>query len=186
MSFVAFTDNRDVRPPRDGNWELYTPPLSDSLDPGNSLHEPGAVPPTCDPTVSERSGMRNQNIYMARVTQGLFVGVPGNTKPLGTIQRAFVAFVENSTFELKTFRISILDQPPGGVASFSQFALLESIDVAVAPRSSVSRTFFVASSDARAVVDLQQPRAVRRLQRALRSLRGEGCAQDPRDRWPDR
>ena len=38
--------------------------------------------------------MRNQNVYTARVTEGLFVSAPGNNKPLGRFQRAFVVVAE--------------------------------------------------------------------------------------------
>ena len=58
--------------------------------------------------------MRNQNIYAARITQGLFVGAPGNAKPLGRIQRGFVVYAENATYKKKTFRLSIPAQPTGG------------------------------------------------------------------------
>jgi hypothetical protein len=105
--------------------------------------------------------MRNQNVYLARVTQKLFVGVPGNTKPLGTLQRAFVVTVENETYELKTFRLTITKTPTGGVASFRQFSLLTAIDVTIAPRSSISRTVFVQAPDAKASTEVavQETRA---------------------------
>ena len=87
--------------------------------------------------------MRNQNIYTARVSQGLYVAAPGNAKPLGRIQRAFVVYAENNTYEARTFRMSIASQPTGGSASFKQFAPLTQVDVTIGPRSSVSRTVYV-------------------------------------------
>jgi parallel beta-helix repeat protein len=153
-SYVVFTDNRDVRPPRDGDWSNYTPPVSAALNPSGT-YEPGTAPLPCDPTRPEQAGMRNQNVYMSRVTQGLFVGVPGNQKPLARIQRAFVVYAENATFGVKTFRLTIQNQPVGGSASFRQFLpLLTTIDVAIEPRSSISRTVFVSSSNPRASVNV--------------------------------
>ena len=147
-SFVAFTDNRDVRPPKDGDWSKYTPPSSPALDP-NGTFFPGTSPQQCDPQYPERAGMRNQNIYLARVTQGLFVGAPGNAKPLDRIQRAFVVWVQNDTGVQKTFRLSIPQQPSGGAASFLQFSTTTQLDVSVLPRSSISRTVFVTAGDAK-------------------------------------
>ena len=40
--------------------------------------------------------MRNQNVYTARVTEGLFVSAPGNNKPFDDFQRAFVVVAENA------------------------------------------------------------------------------------------
>src|SRR5439155_18621794 len=75
---AVWTDNRDVRPPLDGNWTLYTPP------------GPGCV--------SAHAGMRNQNIYTARITEGLLVSSPGNSKLLNsTVQSTFALSVQNST-----------------------------------------------------------------------------------------
>jgi hypothetical protein len=58
--------------------------------------------------------MRNQNIYTARITQGLVVASPGNAKPTGKIQRAFVVYVENATNTPRSYRLTIAAQPPGG------------------------------------------------------------------------
>ncbi|HUL78373.1 MAG TPA: NosD domain-containing protein, partial [Vicinamibacteria bacterium] len=150
---VVFTDNRDVRAPADGHWEIYTPPLSPALNPSGTF-EAGTPPLECDPAHPERAGMRNQNIYTARVSQGLYVAAPGNAKPLGKIQRAFVVSAENDTFVAKTFRMSIASQPAGGSASFKQFAPLTQLDLTIGPRSSVSRTVYVRSTDPRAQVNV--------------------------------
>ena len=98
--------------------------------------------------------MRNQNVYIARVSQGLFVGAPGNATPLGLIQRAFVVSAHNDMTVRKTFRLSIAAQPLGGSASFLQFSSLAQLDVAIPPRSSISRTVFVQSSDPKATVQV--------------------------------
>src|ERR1700730_4447222 len=116
---LAWTDNRDVRPPLDGNWANYTPVKSAALGIMSKIDPTKAVPPC----VVGQTGMRNQNIYTARITDGLFAGSPANSKQLGKIQRAFVVFAQNATSVAKTFRLSIAQQPAGGDASFSQFAL---------------------------------------------------------------
>ena len=48
------------------------------------------------------AGSRNQNIYTARISGGLLVGAPGNSKPLSTtLQRGFVVFAQNDTTTTK-------------------------------------------------------------------------------------
>jgi hypothetical protein len=72
--------------------------------------------------------------------------------------RGFVVFAQNTATTAKTFRFSIAAQPTGGVASFTQSSQagavypLTSLDVTVAPKSMVTRTVFVTSSDAKAQV----------------------------------
>jgi parallel beta-helix repeat protein len=150
---VVWTDNRDVRPPADGNWQNYTPVGAVG---GNSKFDPTQPVPACQPG---QTGMRNQNIYSARLTWGLVAGSPGNTKPLDpNTPRAFVVFAQNTGTTTKTFRFSIPSQPVGGVASFSQTAVagtaypLLSVDVSVAPKSMVTRTVYVTSTDVKAQV----------------------------------
>ncbi len=67
-----------------------------------------------------------------------------------TLPRGFVVFAQNTTNVVKTFRFTIAGQPPGGRAEFSQLASnprLLQVDARVPPRSSVSRTVYVTSSD---------------------------------------
>jgi len=141
---AVWTDNRDVRAPTDGDWTKYGPPTS-------AVSVQACVPGT--------AGSRNQNIYTSRIAGGLFVGSPGNAKPLSpTVQRGFVVFAQNATTQTRTFRMTILNQPPGGRASFDQFprsvapALRTSIDLRVLPRSTASRTVYITSTDPRAQV----------------------------------
>jgi uncharacterized protein YjbI with pentapeptide repeats len=150
---ATWADNRDVRPPPDGNWESYTP----AKPVGLSLVDPSQVTPAC--LEDSRTGMRNQNIYTSRIGQGLIVGSPGNSKPLrkpngDLIQRSFVVFAQNTTSVTRTFQMVIPNssQPVGGQASFLQSSLLSQLTVTVAPRSTASRTVFVVSSDAHAQV----------------------------------
>ena len=141
---IVWTDNRDVRPPLDGNWRNYTPVGST----GGASTFDGTPRPQC---VFGQAGMRNQNIYTTRVTNGLFAGSPGNAKPFISgegqpLQRAFVVFVQNALRETKTYRLTIASQPVGGSASFLQFEPLTTLDVSIPARSSIARTVFATSS----------------------------------------
>ncbi len=92
---AVWTDNRDVRPPLDGNWANYTPPTINGQLPGTSLFDPTQQVAVC---YAGNAGSRNQNIYTARIGGGLLVGAPGNAKPLSpTVQRGFVVFAQNQT-----------------------------------------------------------------------------------------
>src|SRR5206468_215462 len=64
--------------------------------------------------------------------------------------RAFVVFVENATKELRTYRLTIAEQPAGGKASFLQFEQRNFLDMTIAPRSSIARSVYVTSADPRA------------------------------------
>jgi hypothetical protein len=151
---AVWTDNRDVRPPANGDWTDYTPPISASTS-GVSLFDPSQPQPACR---TGQAGMRNQNIYTSRITQGLLITSASNAKTLGTIQRSFPIVVSNSTNLLKTYRLTIANQPKGGKASFLQVPLaglpdpLTVLDVHVGPGSSISRMVFVRSTDPNATV----------------------------------
>ena len=117
-------------------------------------------------------GQRNANIYTARLTKGLYVGSPGNTKPFGyrlnpktkqqeLIQRGFVVFAQNTTESLKFFRFKIENQPLGGRASFNQFdknGPLTEVIVAIPAVSTVARTLYAKSTDVNAqiLVNIEQ------------------------------
>jgi len=155
---AVWTDNRDVRPPLDGNWKNYTRPTISGQLPGTSLFDPSQTVSVC---LAGNAGSRNQNIYTARISGGLLVGSPGNAKPLSpTVQRGFVVFAQNQTTVTKRFRMTVLAQPPGGRASFEQFprpgdalpwpAATTVIDVKVPARSTASRTVYATSTDPKA------------------------------------
>ena len=128
-----WTDNRDVRPPKNKDWTKYTPPNS----PFTTVK--------CDPGTT---GMRNSNIYTSLVTPGLRVGSPSNSRRLDpTVQRSFVVFAQNNTDLMKRFRMRITNQPQDGRASFMQFDPVTEVDANTPPRSTASRTVFVTSSD---------------------------------------
>jgi len=153
---AVWTDNRDVVAPLDGDWSSYVPPGDGT--PRQSIFDPAQPIPVCspdtDPTVIDRTKMRNQNIYTSKLTQGLAVAVPGNNRQLGVIQRAFVGFVQNFTDEDKLFRLQILNQPVGGSASFDQFAPEPQIDAVVERGSSIAQTIYVSSSDPSASIEI--------------------------------
>ena len=58
-----------MRPPANGDWTDYTPPISPSSS-GASIFDPSKPQPACR---TGQAGMRNQNIYTSRITQGLLV-----------------------------------------------------------------------------------------------------------------
>jgi hypothetical protein len=153
---ATWTDNRDVIPPADGNWKNYTPAVPDGT---SSIFQPGQ---TVSCTVGQE-GMRNQNIYTSQITGGLIVGAPGNNKPLGTtknpannqtvpFQRAFAVEAQNVTNSQLNVRFTIANQPTSGKASFLQFSQLTTLDITIPALSSVSRSVFVTSTNAKATV----------------------------------
>ena len=155
--FASWSDNRDVRGPADGNWSNYTAPTFGTA-PGadrQSVFDPTQLV-KCTPG---QAGMRNQNVYSARVTTGLVANILGNTKPLGSvqgklIQRTFVATVANPDVTRKSIVLHIPTQPVGGRASFLQFAPLVDLPIMIEAKSSVSRDVYVTSTDRNASVSI--------------------------------
>jgi uncharacterized repeat protein (TIGR01451 family) len=159
--FTAWGDNRDVRPPKDGNWVHYTPPTFAGYT-GTSIYDPSQPVEMCKPG---QAGMRDQNVYSAKVSSVLIVTTPGNNKRLGFVtdangvkrlmDRTFVITVANPDAKLvKSVVLHITSQPPGGRASFLQFSQLIDLPVDIAPESSISREVFVTSTDPAATVPL--------------------------------
>ncbi|HEU4416823.1 MAG TPA: putative Ig domain-containing protein, partial [Candidatus Angelobacter sp.] len=166
---AVWTDNRDVRPPADGNWTSYTPPFSTSnlTGPHPSVFDPTQTVAGC--TDDSHTGMRNQNIYTSRVAPGIYVAAPGNSKTLGFIpntttllQRMFALTVLNTTTQERSFRITIANQPlladgvtvdPAGSASLQQFGPLQTTeDVTISGQAGVSRPIFAQSANPTASV----------------------------------
>jgi N-acetylneuraminic acid mutarotase len=111
VHYAAWTSNQDVIPPFNGDWTQYFPITS-----GTSVYIKGTNTLACQPGTGFE-GDRNQNVYQSRITQGLLVSSPQNSKPLSTIvQRAFVVLVQNFTNVPRTFQLSIANQPPGSFA----------------------------------------------------------------------
>jgi hypothetical protein len=164
VHYAAWTSNQDVIPPLNGDWTQYFPITS-----GTSVYNPSVTPPACQPGTGFE-GDRNQNVYETRITQGLLVSSPQNSKPLSaTVQRAFVVLVQNFTNAQKNFQLTIANQPPGsfaiangttgGYASFQQAVPnqphlpnilptpVTTQTVAMAAHSGASSTVFALSSN---------------------------------------
>jgi hypothetical protein len=168
---AAWTDNRNVRPPANLDWTQYTPPYSLSNPAGGTVSkfDPTKTTLVCNPNFV---ASRNQDIYTARIAPGLIVSVPGNQKPLGNVpgtstllQRAFSVVVQNTSNAVKTFRLTIANQPllangsvdPLGQATFRQLPPTPTVivaDVPVNPLSSASSTVFVKSQNPTATVQV--------------------------------
>src|SRR5262249_33805511 len=158
--YATWTDNRDVVPPTDPatglvDWTKYTPPIS-ATNLGNgtstSILDPPQLVPQCQPVYT---GSRNQNIYLSRVTEGLLVGSPQDAKPLDpSLQRAFIVTLQNLTKDIRTFHLSIANQPAGGQASFLQASLKTDFDVTIPGGSGASRPIFARSSNPAASIQV--------------------------------
>lgn len=157
IHYVVWADNRDVRPPLDGNYANFTPVGSTG---GQSIFDPTQNKPTCTPG---QEGIKDQNVYMSRITQGFLLSAPQNMKPLGTradgslFDRAFSVLVQNFTGDPRHFRLAILNQPgdaPNGRASFVQNSQVITLDVFVPANSGIARTVFAKSSQATTTINV--------------------------------
>jgi len=153
---AVWTDNRDVRPPADGNWANYTPPASAQGVFGSK---------TCGSVNTQAMGMRNQNIYTSALVGGIAAASPGNSKELGDlgdyfeaenglIPRAFAVYVKNPDGNVRVFRLAIDPEPADVDASFVEYEDLENLEVMIAPFSTIARTVFVRAPQAHAAVSL--------------------------------
>jgi len=161
QTFYAFwTDNRDAKvgdaqPEPDSGNDAEEGATVNYVAPGTAAcTAAGPNPPT---------KTRNANVYSARITPGVFVAAPTNSKPSvnshGRIQRAFPVLIQNRTNQKRTFTVVIANQPPDapttGTASFVQVASpipavlpppLTSINVEIPANSGTARTVYVVSS----------------------------------------
>ena len=160
---AAWSDNRDVRPPPDEDWTSYVPPTNPNSG-GFSLFDGTTPVQACSPGVNDdRTGMRNQNIYTSRISHGLYVAIPGNSKTLRPDRsRSFVVYTRFSRNTIaanqaagETFTLRIPQQPPGGQASFDQFSLVTQTQVNIGNNSSTARTVYVSSTDPMATVAVE-------------------------------
>jgi len=153
---AVWTDNRDVRPPIEGQtWASYTPPTS------------SATTVQCVPGTT---GMRNSNVYTAQIAPALVVGSPENAKGLhATIPRAFPVVVRNETsvnrsyrltlgFDSGVVRASFVEAPFQTSATSPAAAPVTVLDVTVAAMSSIARTVFVTAPqpDAQVTVNVSE------------------------------
>ena len=146
---AVWTDNRDVRPPSDGDWTNYSPPTSNSIV-RTGYYLPGNSPRPCQ---LGESGDRNQNIYTAAITQPAFVSTPVTAKRLGGAgAKSFVVNLTNTSDAPIVLRLSIPAQPRGGSVAFfpagsATNSQLVRLDVTVPPRSTVSRPVFARATN---------------------------------------
>jgi hypothetical protein len=139
---AVWTSNQDVVPPADGNWANYTPVGTRSSS-APSLVD-GTPVPVC--TVGQ-AGSRNQNVYTARITEGLFVTSPQNAKTLSpTFLRNFVVSAFNATGVDRTFAFTLPNPLPTGLfASFSGDGSTQDdkVTVTIPAHSTASQTVFM-------------------------------------------
>jgi Tol biopolymer transport system component len=150
---AVWTDNRHVIQPKDGDWTHYTPPRS-AANTGTSRFDPSQPVPDCE---EGQAGSRNQDVFSARISDGLVTGAPASAKQVGPNQRAFAVSVQNATGLQKTFRLEIAAPLPSGVqASFLQFdAGRNWVDVTIPAQSTIARTVFVIQDGAISLAKVQ-------------------------------
>jgi len=143
--YATWTDNRDVVPPADGNWTHYTPV---GLG-GQSLLDPSQPRPACIPG---QGGMRNQNVYVSRISDGLVVGSLQNIKPLDpTRKRAFTVTLQNLTSQDRTFRMTV-SSPNGAVASFYPDGAQIPLEVTIGARLGAAKPVFATAPTVAATI----------------------------------
>lgn len=156
---ATWTDNRNVVAPRDGNWSNYTP-IALQSGTGSKFVEGRNL----SPCIAGQAGIRNQDVYTARISSGLVLSSKSatGTLPLGQqSQRTFPVTVQNTSAEESRYLLSIASQPIGGKATFLQFAAagvddpLKVIRVTVPRYHSVSRSVFITSTDPFAAVPVE-------------------------------
>ncbi len=144
---AVWTSNQDVVPPPIDpatgvpDWTKYTP-----VGPGSarvSKVTGAAEVPLCDPLLT---GSRNQNVYTARISEGLFVSSPQNAKVLlGSTPSSFVVSAYNATSTDRVFRFSFQPVAAGVTAGFG-VARTATVDVTIRAQSTASQTAFLTLS----------------------------------------
>src|SRR5439155_2878669 len=158
--YPAWTDNRDIVRPGDGNWTHHTSIIQTTSDADGNITGPITANQSC---VNGQDGSRNSNTYIAALSKRSAPLLYGNSRYLNSsTPRAFVVGVQNLAFPsallLDNGAVSYclsLDTslvPSGGKAakaSFSQDmnANSTSVVVTVPPRSIAARTVWLQSFD---------------------------------------
>ena len=143
--YPAWTDNRDVVRPKNGDWTNHTPIVQFG---SSNLSQ------SC---VAGQDGTRNSNVYTALVGDGAVAYVNANSKALtATTPRGFVIGVQNLIepqavqvdTNYRSFVLTIIDAAPsGGSASFDPVnPAIQKVVVSVPPASSASRSVWVKSN----------------------------------------
>lgn len=140
----TWTDNRDVVRPADGNWTNYQPiKLIDTT--GTGLLPNSACVPA-------RAGMKNQNLYSARLFQGVDAYALVNSKTLSSAPRQFNIVVQNATPDTRSFTLTAV--PPAGTSAAFKLPTsgLTTVNVTVPAYSSATRAVWITSTNASATV----------------------------------
>jgi len=162
QTFHAFwTDNRDAKV---GSFPAEPDVAGNEEAEGDALPYVAVGSPACNAAgPNPPTKTRNANVYTSRITPGVFVAAPTNSKPSvnshGRIQRAFPVLIQNRTNQLRTFKVTIANQPPDypgtGLATFVQVpspipaplpGKVDTTLVDIPPNSGVARTVYVVSS----------------------------------------
>ncbi|MBV8552378.1 MAG: hypothetical protein JOY54_13830 [Acidobacteriaceae bacterium] len=158
---VVWTDNRNVVQPADNDWSDYVPPTYSTSS--KSTFDPTQPRQPCTPSFAGQTGDRNQDIFTARLSSGLTVSARTNFKQLGfepgtstLVYRQFPITVQNDSPTASSYQLAIVSQPPGGSASFVQYAPVPvtSIIISVGAHSSEAQSVFVKSSDPHAKIEV--------------------------------
>jgi hypothetical protein len=101
---AVWTSNQDVQVPRvtDANgfpdWSRYAPPYCATCNAPQASRYANDSKTFADMCVPGAEASRDQNIYTARITEGLLVATPQNMKPLSaSVTRSFVVVAQNSS-----------------------------------------------------------------------------------------
>jgi hypothetical protein len=144
---AVWTDNRDILN-RAETWDAWSPPgTAGCID-------------------AVEASKRNQNIYTARLSRGLVVGVEGNSRLLpGDVKtRSFAVFVQNASNKGRKFQLTI-SGTSAGLATFDAATLptatpapppgtlpTTSLPVVIGPLSTIARTVFVPATQVSPVI----------------------------------
>ena len=153
---AVWSDNRNVIPPPDGDWSKYVAPITQAQP---SYFDPNVIIPSCNdvnfpdsayPAGSFYTGTRNQNVYSASISNGVIVAAPGNNRPLdgfdlngAPLERSFVVYVQNTTRQARSFRLSFPSIPTDISASFAPNEVVTTKDIEIPAYSSSVATVFV-------------------------------------------
>jgi hypothetical protein len=159
---AVWTSNQDVQVPTvydaagNPDWSRYAPPYCATCnEPPTSRYNNGAS--NKDTCVPGAEASRDQNIYTARITEGLLVATPQNMKPLDQTIRTFVVVAQNTTLTDMVVKFDAVVPSQGATQTVPDvnysFAndgtVVRSLPSVVVPaRSYVSRSLFVALKNA--------------------------------------
>ena len=156
---VAFTDNRDVIPPLNGDWS--NPTCTTTAFKKDANGNVIGVDPTVGCGSPGYAGNRNANVYTAAITEHSVAFAGTNSKLLNaTTPRGFVVTVRNLSDVERTYTLTLPASTPSFKASFDAASFPSGVadistTVTVQPKSSSARTVWVTSSAPTAKVNVQ-------------------------------